>query len=1027
MLLGACCLFAAVPDAAAQVVLNPVPARVVGHPQIEPRTANPNLVEGRELFAPQGIALDTTASPPILYVADTANHRVLAWRDAASFGVAARADLVIGQRDLFSTLELGPGTNLTSGLRSPTGLAVDSTGNLYVADSGNNRIVRYRRPFEQQAEIVLADFVIGQPTLNSRTANTGGLSASSLSFQSGSNVLKAGLAIDAQGSLFVTDAGNHRVLRYPSHLLGEGAGNQPAADLVLGQPGFTTNTALPVTAQNRVNKAGMREPSSIAVDPGGRVYVAEQLNRVLVYRPALTSGMPAARIMGVVVVEQGQTPPPPINAASLGTQLGPPDGVFCIGNIPFVIDTGASRVLRYAPFDQWPAESPAAFSPFATAVIGQSTFDQNQPSDNRGLVEPSSNTFFRPRAGVGGAGMTFIADTANNRVLAFGDLSSGPSTTTGDAYRAQRVLGQIGFEYRSPNLIEGREVFFGGSGGTAVDTRSNPPRLYIADPGNHRVLAYADARGVRPGDRADMLIGQPRRDDFFRALINSPTNQQITPTQGGLFLPAAVAVDAEGNLWVADQGNGRVLRYPNPFAQGGAQILPDVVLGQLSFSSRTTDATSQTMTAPAGLAFTVEGALLVSDVSHNRILHFDPPFTNAKPASKVFGQPDFTSTGAGPEANRTNGPRHIAIDSDDRLYVADTGNNRVVIFPRVPAADTTNSTAVFVLSVGLNNPRSVAVSRQTGEIWVASTGNNQMRRYPRFDVLVTTGDQPNLTFSSNSPVAAALDGFNNLQVGDGLNRITLHFPVVYVCNGGSFLPRVAPGMWTTLSVDPAQGCRSTTSLNYSFTEETSIGNSVPLPKVLADLQVLINDEPAPVYYASPFQINFLMSNNAPQSGTVELQLVQASSGRVVASQQVAMSRSSPGFFTFGGGTGQIAALNQDNSVNGANNRIGRGEIIQLFATGAGFVPGAPPDGDVASGLINTQSLPRVIINNEFVPDSDITYSGLAPGLLGVWQLNVRVSDRVPPNENVLVIMLMNDIPSNNPQNPAQIRTTIAVR
>src|SRR5689334_18912019 len=82
------------------VALNPAPSRIIGHPLPEVFTFNsavPNLVEGREFFQPQGIALDTSATPPIIYVSDTGNHRILAWKDATSFRNGQPADLVVGQ------------------------------------------------------------------------------------------------------------------------------------------------------------------------------------------------------------------------------------------------------------------------------------------------------------------------------------------------------------------------------------------------------------------------------------------------------------------------------------------------------------------------------------------------------------------------------------------------------------------------------------------------------------------------------------------------------------------------------------------------------------------------------------------------------------------------------------------------------------------------------------------------------------------------------------------------------------------
>src|ERR1700686_3413292 len=125
--------------AVAQVTLNTVPIRIIGHPKPEGITvtsANPNLVEGRELFGPTGLAIDTSASPPILYVSDTGNNRVLAWKSATGFSNGAFADLVIGQPDAYTTISGGPGSNFSAGLSAPTGLAVRN-GDLYVVDSGN--------------------------------------------------------------------------------------------------------------------------------------------------------------------------------------------------------------------------------------------------------------------------------------------------------------------------------------------------------------------------------------------------------------------------------------------------------------------------------------------------------------------------------------------------------------------------------------------------------------------------------------------------------------------------------------------------------------------------------------------------------------------------------------------------------------------------------------------------------------------------------------------------------------------------
>jgi uncharacterized protein (TIGR03437 family) len=201
--------------------------------------------------------------------------------------------------------------------------------------------------------------------------------------------------------------------------------------------------------------------------------------------------------------------------------------------------------------------------------------------------------------------------------------------------------------------------------------------------------------------------------------------------------------------------------------------------------------------------------------------------------------------------------------------------------------------------------------------------------------------------------------------------------------------------------------------------------------MLNDVQVLVNDEAAPLYYVSPLQVNFLVPMNAPQSGEGEIQVIRQSTGQVLAVARLPFDRVSPALFVADGqAEGPLAALNEDNTVNSASNPIAVGQVIQLFGTGQGFVPNAPPDGTPPSGPIDTQERPRVVMGSDFVPDENILYSGLAPSLVGVWQLNVRVPQNVAPGSAVDVVVQLRSVNSNTP--PAgfprpRLRTTIAVR
>ncbi len=377
----------------------------------------------------------------------------------------------------------------------------------------NNRILRFRKPFESTEEIQNPDFVIGQPNFTSGNANNGGVSETGISLGSGSTLATAGLAFDGNGNLWFSDSLNNRVVRYPRAALDAGR-NGPAADLVLGQPDFRTNTAPGgQTTEQRLNKTVLNTPSGITVDSEGRVYVADSYSRVVVFAPPYFNAKPAARVVGVWIQPANQPFTTPEYV------LGNPEGVLMMGNQLVVVDTGQNRILRYDPFTEWPAETEAIPSPPAKQVLGQQDF--NSIRANRGLPEATESTVAAPVGAFAVGQELYVADSANSRVMVFQGF--GPTAA------ATRLLGQTAFNLTAPNIVEGRELFlFSGfsaqtqladGGGVAIDNRSTPPRLYIADTYNNRILGYRDARRVRPNDQADIVIGQ---SDLNRVLINAP-------------------------------------------------------------------------------------------------------------------------------------------------------------------------------------------------------------------------------------------------------------------------------------------------------------------------------------------------------------------------------------------------------------------------------------------------------------------------------------------------------------------------
>ncbi len=1040
---GLAALLISVSQAQQPVPLNQVPSRLVGHPNegLVPLNHWPNLVEGRELFSPQGIALDTSVSPPILYVADTGNNRVLAWKNALSFGNGAKADLVIGQSGSFlTTSPQGPGTTFTAGLNSPTGLLVDSNGNLLVADENNNRILRFPKPFAQQAG-QFPDLYIGQPNLNSKVANYSGSTTDPTAMGlnlAGSQAPSVTMAFDADKNLWVTDGGNRRVLRYDAKDVAAGGGPLRAT-LVLGQLDFDSIQPA-VTNTTRTSTTAFSFPQGIAFDSAGRLYITDTtadraLGRILLFLPPFANSQAANRVVGI-------TPPAPgfpsQDAADRTLMLGP-TGIFFIPSAGKmgVVDTFSHRILLFDTYDKWPD---VGTSPLARDVIGQPDFHNRTANGNRSpfLQAPTASTFYAPQAIAFTGTDLFVADAGNNRVVA------GPFT--GSTFVATRVLGQDNFSMSAINLVEGREFAFlsgnAADAGVALDETGDVPHLYVADTYNHRILGFRDFRKVQAGAKADIVIGQA---DFTTNLCNITGNPDA-PTASSLCFPVGLAVDPQGNLYVADSGNGRILRFPPPFARPGSLPPADLVLGQRNFTTKVTDPSAATMAQPYGIALSATNGLFASDVRHQRVLYF--PFSgndtfaagtdNGRSATKVFGQPDFTTVTAGSSDTAMNSPHHIAADGEARLYVADSGNNRVLIFDQINLTPTTGARP-FILT-GVTQPRAVFVNPITSEIWVSEGSTNATKRFPRYGSLVLN-QQPTFTaLAGSNSLAVVQDQYGDLVVADASSRVQFYYPNLQAYNGASFLaskPFLAPGMLAAIC-SPGSNCLNGTGLFGSNTEQLS---GFPMPRTLGDVQVLFAPaggdlNPVPLYYVSPTQINFVVPMNAPTSGNVDIQVVQPSTGRIFAAGQMPMNTAAPGILqlTYTGKNRQAALINADGTVNSPTNRASRGTYVSLYATGQGFVPGAPADGELVTSDIRTPLPPRIALNGIFLedyvkntedkPKDQWLYSSGLQYYPGLWQINFYIPSSVLPGAEVSILILAgnNILSADN-----TINMTIAVK
>ena len=646
---------------------------------------------------------------------------------------------------------------------------MDASGNLYVADSGNNRVLRFSQPFAPANANQFPTLVIGQKSLATSAANLGGLGPSSLGLN-GTGLGRAGIAFDPSGNLWVADPGNNRVLRFPVAVLTAGA-PFPAADMVIGQTTFTSS-AQPTT---RASLTALAEPNGISFDAAGNLYVTDQAFRVLVYNSPLTTGQAASAILGVDVAS---------NSSTTQTALNNPTGVVGRTAGPIVADAANNRIMVYS--SQFSTQGNQV-SPPATAVIGQTSFTQNQA--NQGNADASASSFNTPVDMAATSQELYVVDSGNNRVLVFG------LSPTGVSGAATRVIGQLDFPYYGNNLVDGKGFSFPSQfpAGAVLDTTSTPWHLYVPDTINNRILGFKDFANLQNGQPADLVIGQP---DFNRVVVNYPSGSAATPTASSLNLPTALALDSAGNLYVADTGNSRVLRFPAPYASGQTSLEPaDLVLGQTSFTSFITDPTQATLNSPVGLALTADavnvaktntGWLVVADASQNRVLFFQKPFVSGMNATLVLGQKGFTTSTASSTAAGLNSPRGVAVDPQDRIVVADRSNSRVQVFDQ--ASTLVNGAPPLISLIGLTSPISIAMSA-AGDFWAVDNGANKLVHYPSVPNLPQTNDASDASVPVIAPHSALVDPFNNLVVTDGINRILYYVRQVAYQNAANYSSR----------------------------------------------------------------------------------------------------------------------------------------------------------------------------------------------------------------------------------------------
>jgi len=544
------------------------------------------------LNQPGGLALDNAGN---LYIADTLNLRVL--KVAAGTGIitTVMADI------------------------NATGLAIDASG-IYVADGFGNRVVKI-------AADTGAITTVAGTGLRAPGGDLGPATDAEI-------IYPVSPALDRFGNLFIVDVGSHRIRRVDAAtgIITTVAGNNSFV-------GFGDNA--PAT------KAGLAAPIGLAVDADGNLFIADHKDQRIRRVDAVTNMITSIAGNGSPRYSGDKGP-----ATEAGLNL--PRGVVvdAAGNL-YIADTGNHRIRKVA-----------AGSGVITTVAGGASGDNG----------PATAAMLHSIGGIAVDAMSnvYVADATANRVAKIAAVTHLITTVAG---------GVRGFS--------GDDGPAAGAGlnprGVAVDRAGN---VYIADSSDQRTRKVDAASGTITsietsrfpiGVAVDASDNVYMTDSVETALRKIATGTGIT-TVTALFLPvdsSGLAVDAAGNVYIAEANMHRVEKVD---AAGNTTVVAGTT-SVSGFSGDNGPAVNARLNNPNGVALDRAGNLYIADTSNHRIRRVDA-VTGIITTIAGNGSSGFAGDYGPATAAMLNNPSSIAVDVSGILYIADTGNARVrAVFP----------------------------------------------------------------------------------------------------------------------------------------------------------------------------------------------------------------------------------------------------------------------------------------------------------------------------------------------------------
>jgi uncharacterized protein (TIGR03437 family) len=528
---------------------------------------------------------------------------------------------------------------------------------------------------------------------------------------------------------------------------------------------------------------------------------------------------------------------------------------------------------------------------------------------------------------------------------------------------------------------------FSGDGGPATQAQLNWPSDVALDAaGNLFIADHGDAR-VRKISPDGIITTAAGNGTYCSYPQGCPSPGDGGPaTQAELFYPFGVAVDKSNNLLIADSNSVRKV------TTGG--IITTVAPGVGGFRVSSDAAGDVFVTQSANiLKIAPDGS--VSTVAGNGTFGSDGDGGPATAAEIDISNPAGCDPGAG---------GGMAFDPAGDLAFADSDNNRVRQVSSIGIISTITGGSP------LQDPSSVAFD-SAGNLLIADYyANRVFKRAADGTITAIAGNGgsgysadggPALNASLALPAGLTGDSLGNIYVADAGNsavrvlRPTNHSVVIgRVVDAASQSANVSPGKIVVIygiGLGPAQLVQNQPAAGQYGTQAGGTA-------------VYFNGIAAPILYSSATQVGAIVPYAV--TGTAA-QVTVAYGGETSDAFSVQVAPSAPGLFTANEtGAGQAAAVNADGSINSATSPAKIGSYISLYATGEGQTSPAGVDGQVNSA--QTQPLLPVSASVGGVP-AVIQYAGGAPGqVAGLMQVNVQIPSGVQPGGYVPVVLQVGD-------------------